>query len=343
MSTGMMKAAVLHAPGKIVCEKVSIPKINDGEVLIKVRAAGVCGSDIRRVMVTGTYHFPTIPGHEFSGEIVEVSKTVTKVKLGDRVTVFPLIPCRECEFCQVGNYNLCDHYNYLGSRTDGGFAEYVKAPEWNVLSIPDAVDFETAAATEPASVALHGLRQAHIQPGDTVAILGVGPIGLMVAQWARILGAKEIYLVDTLPEKLKLAQDLGFATENCFNSTKLDTISAIKEKTNGKGVSLAIESAGVPATFKATLEITTKGGRVLMLGNPSADVLLPVDLISNILKKQLSLHGTWNSEFRPIPLNEWEMSLKFMELGQLKIKPLISHRYALEDASEVFDMMFIPN
>lgn len=338
--TRKMKAAVLHAPGRIICEKVEIPKLLDGQVLIKVKAAGVCGSDIRRVMVTGTYHFPTIPGHEFAGEVVEVTKSVKNIKEGDRVVVFPLIPCRECDYCQIGEYNLCDNYNYLGSRTDGGFAEYVKAPAWNLLPIPDGVDFETAAATEPASVSLHGLRQAQIQPGETVAILGTGPIGIMIAQWARILGAKEIYLMDTIAEKLELAISLGFRADNCINVCEVDPVQAIKERTNGKGVTLAVEAAGVPATLKTTLEITAKGGHILLLGNPEADVVLPSKLLSNILKKQLRLFGTWNSEFHPLPLNEWEMTLKFMENGLLKLKPLISHRFPLEEVVKVFDMMY---
>ncbi|NPV53163.1 MAG: galactitol-1-phosphate 5-dehydrogenase [Firmicutes bacterium] len=338
-----MKAAVLHAPGLIKCEEVPIPRLSDGEALVKVKAAGVCGSDIRRVMVTGTYHFPTIPGHEFAGEVVEVAGEIgdVGVRPGDRVVVIPLIPCGRCDFCQVGDYALCDDYNYLGSRTDGGFAEYVKAPIRNLIHIPAGVDYETAAATEPAAVALHGLRRARgIKPGDSVAVLGAGPIGILVAQWARALGAKEVYLVDTVVEKLDLAMRLDFAPENCIDAGKADPIQAIKDRTGGRGVSLVVEAAGVPATLKGALEMAGKGGRVLLLGNPQEDVVLPAKLISGILRKQLALYGTWNSEFRPHPVNEWELTLNFMARGLIKVLPLISHRFSLEDVAEAFDMMY---
>lgn len=335
-----MKAAVLHAPGVIKCEEVPIPRLIDGEALVKVKAAGVCGSDIRRVMVTGTYHFPTIPGHEFAGEVVEVAGEAGNVRPGDRVVVIPLIPCGRCDFCRVGDYALCDDYDYLGSRTDGGFAEYVKAPARNLIPIPDGVDYETAAATEPAAVALHGLRRARIEPGDSLAVLGAGPIGVLVAQWARALGAKAVYLVDTVEEKLELAKRLDFLPENCIDAGKADPIQAIKDRTGGRGVSLVVEAAGVPATLKGSLEIAGKGGRVLLLGNPQEDVTLPAKLISGILRKQLTLCGTWNSEFRPYPVNEWKLTLDFMARGLIKVLPLISHRFSLEDVAEAFDMMY---
>lgn len=339
-NAGEMKAAVLHAPGLIKCEEVPIPRLGKGEVLIRVKAAGVCGSDIRRVMVTGTYHFPTVPGHEFSGEVVEVVGETTNVRPGDRVVVIPLIPCGRCAFCQVGDYALCDDYDYLGSRTNGGFAEYVKAPVRNVVPIPDGVDYESAAATEPAAVALHGLRQVGMEPGDTVAVLGAGPVGILVAQWARAFGAKEIYLVDTIREKLELAEQLGFPPGNCIDAHKTDPVQAVRERTSNKGVSLVVEAAGVPATLKGSLELAAKRGRVLLLGNPQEDVTLPTRLVSGILRKQLTICGTWNSEFRPYPLNEWELTLDFMARGLLKILPLISHRFTLDEVSKAFELMY---
>lgn len=335
-----MKAAVLFAPGVIKCEEVMIPRPGNGEVLVRVKAAGVCGSDIPRVMIKGAHRLPVIPGHEFSGEIAEVGDDVIGANPGDRVVVIPLIPCGRCEFCQVGEYALCDDYNYLGSRTDGGFAEYVRVPATNILSIPSGVDYETAAATEPAAVALHGLRRVHIGPGDTVAILGVGPIGLLVAQWARIFGANEIYLADTVAEKLALAMELGFDPSHCVDASKENPVTAIRERTGGRGVSLAIEAAGTQATIGGALELTAKGGRVLLLGNPNGDVALPEKLVSGILRKQLTVYGTWNSEFRPYPLNEWKLALAFMEKGSLKILPLISHRFSLEDVGKAFEMMY---
>jgi len=180
-----MKAWNLYAPADLRYEEVPVPKIGPGEVLVKVQAVGVCGSDISRLMETGTYHFPTICGHEFAGEVVEVAPGVSNCKVGDRVTVIPLLPCGTCDFCRLGQYQLCDHYNYLGSRTDGAYAEYVKVWASNVLHLPPGVPFEAAAMTDPAAVALHAVRRLPLQPGQSVAVLGLGPIGLLAVQWAK--------------------------------------------------------------------------------------------------------------------------------------------------------------
>lgn len=184
-----MKAANLHAPGDIRCEEVPVPEPGPGEVLIKVKACGVCGSDIPRVMQTGTYRFPTIPGHEFSGEVVGGGPGTETITPGQRVTVVPLIPCRKCSYCANGKYHLCADYDYLGSRRDGAFAEFVKVPAGNLMPLPDGVDFELGALTDPAAIALHAVRKLGLNPGDRVAVFGTGPIGAMALQWAKIVGA----------------------------------------------------------------------------------------------------------------------------------------------------------
>ncbi|MFQ6039593.1 MAG: galactitol-1-phosphate 5-dehydrogenase [Candidatus Poribacteria bacterium] len=335
-----MKAAVLHGVNDLRYEEVPTPAIKAGEALIKVKAAGVCGSDVPRIMQKGTYKFPLIPGHEFSGEVVELAQNVTDVKIGDRATVIPLIPCLKCDYCQIGEYAQCDDYDYLGSRTDGGFAEYAKAPVSNLVIVPENVDLIEASLTEPAAVALHALRRTGVDAGDKVAILGAGPIGLMLAQWARIMGAGKIFLVDIVEEKLQFAQKLGFT--DCINSREQDAVEAIMDATNGKGVDLAIEGAGAAITFRQCIQVARKLGKVIFMGNIETDVVLDAKTVSSILRKQIVMYGTWNSSFTCLPKNEWTTSLSFMNNG-LNIKSLISHRFPLERAKEAIEMMFYKN
>ena len=170
-----MKACVLHAIGDLRTEEVTVPVPGPGWVLVKVAACGVCGSDIPRVFEKGTYRFPLIPGHEFAGVVDAVGEGVDAARIGQRAAVFPLVPCMRCAMCAVGAYAQCADYDYLGSRCDGAFAEYVVAPEWNLVPVPDGLSLEEAAMCEPAAVAAHALRQAKIDLGATVAIFGAGP------------------------------------------------------------------------------------------------------------------------------------------------------------------------
>lgn len=152
MKTKMMAAAVLHAPADLRYEEIGVPRIGANDVLLRVKAAGNCGSDLQRIMVEGTHVFPCVPGHEFSGEIAEIGNKVDSFKIGDKVTAYPLISCMRCEWCQQGEYNLCEDYDYLGSRCDGAFAEYVKVPDSNLIKLPRPIDFEEAAMIDPACV-----------------------------------------------------------------------------------------------------------------------------------------------------------------------------------------------
>ena len=333
-----MKAAVLHAVGDLRHEDVPVPEIRPGEVLVEVRAAGVCGSDIPRVMTKGTYSFPLVPGHEFAGEVAKVANDVlASVSLGDRVAVFPLIPCGNCAYCQIGEYAQCDMYDYLGSRRDGGFAEYVAVPADNLVPIPDNVDFESAAMAEPASVALHALRRVGVDAGDSVAILGAGPIGIILAQWARICGAGRIFLSDVVEEKLDVARGYGFG--DCLNAAREEVVSRIIEETDGRGADICIEAAGTPTTFEQSLRMVRKLGKVVLMGNVSGDVVIPERTASTILRGQLTIYGTWNSSFTAVPKNEWRTALQFMNTGILDMKPLITHRFRLDQMHEAFDMM----
>jgi L-iditol 2-dehydrogenase len=202
----MMQAAVLHAPGDLRIQNVPVPSdISSHEVLVKVFAAGICGSDIGRVMTTGTYSMPMIPGHEFCGMVVTTGNAVSHLVKGDKVVVAPLMPCFTCESCQGGQFGLCAHYNFLGSRTNGGFAQYVKAPARNVLKMPLGIDYIEGATVEPAAVTLHGLHLLSIRAGDITAVIGCGALGFFAIQFARLSGAAEVIAIDIDADKLRLA------------------------------------------------------------------------------------------------------------------------------------------
>lgn len=333
-----MLAAVLHAPADLRYEEIEVPRIGPDDVLLKVKAAGNCGSDLQRIMVEGTHVFPCIPGHEFSGEIVKLGNKVDSFKVGDRVTAYPLIPCMRCKWCRQGEYNLCEDYDYLGSRSDGAFAEYVKVPARNLVLLPKEVGLEEAAMTDPACVALHGIKRAGgIRMGQSVAILGVGSIGMLACQWVKAMGAGKIIAVDIIEDKLKVVRDFG--VDSCINAKKEDVVEKVIEETKGEGVDLVMETAGSLATQRASFLIAAKRGRVIHIGRSYSDVLLPDEVFSRIFRRELEVYGAVNSNFSPLD-NEWETTLHFMASGAIKTKPLISHRIKLKDIAQTFKNMY---
>jgi L-iditol 2-dehydrogenase len=329
-----MFAAVLHAPADLRYEQVAVPVCSEHEVLLRVRAAGVCGSDLDRVMKTGTYKFPTIPGHEFSAEVVEVGGAVKGFAPSARVVVAPLLPCLQCEPCSKGDYGMCDSYGYLGSRSDGGFAQFAVAPARNLLRLPEGVSFVEGAMVEPAAVTLHGLMRVGIHPGETVAVLGCGPLGLCAIQLARIMGAGQIIAADIADDKLELARAVGAG--KCIDSRKVDAAQAIREATSDKGAEVSIETAGVAHTQEQCLRIAKKKGRVLYLGTAHKDVVIPPGSFERIIRNELTILGSWNSYSAPFPGVEWRATLGYIARGELKLRPLISHTFGLPDASRVF-------
>lgn len=334
-----MRAMVLHAVGDLRLEARPIPDPGPGEVRVRVAACGVCGSDLPRIFVKGTYRFPTICGHEFAGSVDACGPGVTGFAPGDRVAVFPLLWCGRCPACEQGRYVQCEDYDYLGSRRDGAFAEYVVAPERNLARVPASVPLDVAAMTEPAAVALHALRRAGgCSIGETVAIFGCGPIGLMVAQWARAMGAARALLFDVDPLKLELARRLGF--DDAFDSRGEDAVATIERHTGGRGTHLCIEAAGAPIALRQAIGAARRGGRVVALGNPSGDASLPASLLSQLMRREVTLYGTWNSAYSAAGNDDdWRAALDAMATGALTLEPLISHRVPLEEAAATLQAM----
>ncbi|MCL2220776.1 MAG: galactitol-1-phosphate 5-dehydrogenase [Oscillospiraceae bacterium] len=334
-----MRALRLFAPGDIRCVEVDVPVIEkDSQVLVKVKSCGVCGSDIARVMVKGTYSFPTTIGHEFAGEVLEIGSGVKNVEVGDRVTALPMIPCGVCEYCKSAKYHMCDNYDYYGSRRDGAMAEYIVIESANCLKLPSNVDYEMGCMADPMSVALHAVRQSGtVEAGGSAAVYGMGAIGYMTVQWFRALGYTTVYAVDISDEKLRLAERLG-ATKG-INAMQEDPVKEIIALTSG-GVDTAVELAGNKITYVQSLQSAKKSGTVIYCGITYDDVVYPNDAIAHILRGEITIRGSWNSLPNPLPIHEWETALRFMQSGAIKVNPLITHRYRLEDGQKAFEMMF---
>jgi L-iditol 2-dehydrogenase len=328
-----MKALVLEKNATLVCREVPAPQKPGSEwYLVRVVAAGICGSDIHRGFENGAYHYPLIMGHEFSG-VIEQATAGSKYAVGTRMAVFPLLPCRKCIACRTGDFAQCANYDYLGSRRDGGFAEYVWVPEENLFPLPDHVDIVHAAMTEPCAVALHGVRKLTTRGGETTAVYGAGPIGNMAAQWLRIRGCGTVIVVDIDDSKLAIAEQMGFAT---VNPKKQDPVAAIRELSGKDGADKVVEACGIPLTYRQAVQSAGTFGEVVFLGNISGDFILPPKDVSSILRKELSIHGTWNSKVTPRGLDDWSTVLKYMG-KELVLGPLISHTPTLEEGPAVFE------
>ncbi|HAT09641.1 MAG TPA: galactitol-1-phosphate 5-dehydrogenase [Planctomycetes bacterium] len=332
-----MQAAVLHAIGDLRIEEIATPSPGPGEVLVRIGSCGICGSDVPRVFTKGTYSFPTVCGHEFAGTVAATGPGAT-LAVGTQVTVFPLLWCGRCAECERGEYARCADYDYLGSRSDGGFAQFVVAPQRNCLALLAGVSVEEGAMTEPAAVALHAVKRSGLKAGETVAVFGAGPIGLLVAQWARALGAARVLIFDIAPRNLELARELGFS--EVFDSKAGDPVARVEATTGGRGADVTLEAAGVPATFTAAVASAAAGGRVVMLGNPSGDVVLPAKLISQMMRRELALVGTWNSSFSACGLpDDWRTVLAAVAAGTIRLKPLVTHRFGLKDTMAGMQVM----
>lgn len=332
-----MQACVLRAVGDLRYEEVPDPAPRPGEALIRVRACGVCGSDIPRIFSKGTYRFPTIPGHEFSGEVMAVGPDVDNGIIGKAVAVFPLVPCGNCAACEIGAFAQCEAYDYLGSRCDGAFAEFVRAPAWNLVHIPEGVSFEEAAMVEPAAVAVHALRRAGIDIGDSALIFGAGPIGLLVAMWAGIRGAGKVLLVDIDDSRLNFARRFGF--DHVFNPARQGDVASWVRTLTGHGADLVVEASGSAAAFEQCVLSARTSGKVVLLGNPAGEMRLSQRAYWAILRNELTVYGTWNSSYGALPRDEWQLVLDFMASGQLAVTPLITRRLGLRELPNALLML----
>lgn len=331
----MMKAAVLKDIGILETEKVPKPIPNTGEVVVKVSACGVCGSDLPRILTTGTYHFPTIPGHEFGGWIYTVGDKKYHDFVGRKVAVNPLIPCRHCEMCEVGRFSQCKNYDFLGSRSDGGFAEYVKVPFENLIFLPKDFDDKAVAFLEPVTVALHVVQNCQLRFGENVAVFGLGAIGMFIAQWAKVFGAAHVFAIDIDEKKVGLAKKLGLKDAICLCSADIKKI--IYEKTSG--VDFVFEASGSMAAFKQGISLLRESGTMGLVGRPTSNINLEPNIFEKILRSQMKIQGTWSFEAKNFPHNAWKQSAEAIVTGNIQVLPLISHTFPLEQTMDAINLM----
>ncbi len=329
-----MRAWVLEGINDLRLEDVPEPVLkspeDDNKVILKVKAAGICGSDIQRVFKTGAYHHPLIPGHEFSGEVVETGKNVTNAFKGMRAGVFPLIPCMECDQCRIKMYQRCAKYDYLGSRSDGGFAEYVKVPEVNLIPIPDNVSYEAAAMLEPLSVAVHAIKKGMpLNTGKREAtVIGLGTIGLFISVFLSHNG----YIVKGLgnrEDRRKLFTGLGFPEEDY---SPVDSV----EKTDSP---LIFECVGKPEAYEKAVKIAPPGGSIISVGNPLSDMTLKKEVYWKILRSELTIRGTWNSSFTRDKDDDWHFVLNALSGEWIDPEKMISHVLPFEGLMEGLEIM----
>jgi len=336
---GKMKAAVFYGPRNIRVEDLDVPKLQPDWVLLKVRASGVCGSDlhlyrektsikIKSELGEGRY----VPGHEVSGEVYEVGANVSNLRAGDRVGVEPLVGCGRCEWCRVGCYNLCPDSRLIGFYYLGGFAEYCAVPQDRCFMLPKNVSFEEAATLDCIAVAEHAVKRAEVCNEDAVAILGAGTIGLFAAQAALTAGAREVYVVGTHDFQLKIARKLG--AKSTIDARSEKPVQRIMELTGGRGVDKAIEAVGgEAATVADAIGMLRRRGVIVVTGifvKP-----MPIDMFG-LLTKELRLTGAWGYEYWT-HTKEFAISLELLARGKIDAKTLITHRYPLDKVSEAYE------
>lgn len=327
-----MEALVLTRDKVLEYRDIPVPVRPGPEwALIRVAASGICNSDLHRGFGGGAYHYPLVMGHEFAGTVEEPAES-GRFGRGARVTVFPLIPCRKCVPCQTGDYAQCVSYDYLGSRRDGAFATFVWAPDVNLMALPDGASLLDAALTEPCAVALHGVNKLTIKPGDIGAVFGAGPIGNMAAQWMRLRGCARVFIVDIDETKLELARSMGFEP---VDSRPGDPVAQIMERTGGYGADRIVEAIGLPLTFLQAVQAGARFGEVVFLGNIRGTFQVGEKDFSSILRRELTIKGSWNSRVVPEGRNDWSTVLS--ALGRtIDVASLVSHTPKLAEGPAIF-------
>ncbi len=331
-----MKAYVLHGINDIRYEEVEKPLPGSDEALIKVMAAGICGSDIPRIYKNGAHVHPIIPGHEFSGIVDSVGDKKNDYLVGKRVGAFPLIPCNKCEQCRDKKYEMCRNYNYLGSRCDGAFAEYVRVPVWNLIEVSDSVSYEEAAMFEPFSVAAHAMRamiDSNMDRETSILVWGAGTIGLMLVMLLKAEGFNNIYCVT----------NKDFQKEILINKMGIDLAHVFLTSDNNiqsfKGANICFECVGKNETFNEVINYALPSGKIMLVGNPASDMSLSKDTYWKILRNQLTIKGTWNSSFTKEKNDDWNYVLDKLSSNSMPTDVLISHKYNLENLKDGFELM----
>ncbi len=370
-----MKVFVLHGIGDLREEEREIPTPAAGEALVRVLACGICGSDVPRVYETGAHRHPLIPGHEFSGCVESVGEGTDPGLVGKRVGIFPLIPCGKCSACRAGRYELCSSYDYLGSRRDGGFAEYVCVPAHRLVPLPDRITDEQAAMLEPMGVALHAIRRGGLLTGPAdagatrpenalvppanaseyekqnpatqvsteelkIAVLGLGTIGMLAVMLLKDAGYREVYAIGTRSAQQNRARSFGIDDAHYLDARALGTdrlITELERRTDG-GADLVLECVGTSEAAQQAVLAAAPLGTVVLVGNPHGTMELPRETYWRILRRQLTLTGTWNASFTGGAEDDWSYLLERLSDG-MDSSALITHRLPLAQLPYGLELM----
>jgi len=331
MGAEMMKAVYLDAIGKTSIREIPRPRPGEKEVLVRMKSVGVCGSDVHYFQHGRIGDFvvrePLILGHECAGEVVELGPQVTMLEVGDRVALEPGIPCRRCRHCMSGRYNLCQDVQFMATPpVHGAFCEYVTSPEDFAYRLPDNVSYEAGATIEPLSVGMHAVTLARLLPGERVAVLGTGTIGLLAVAAANAAGAGEIAAVDLMPHRLAMAHKMGAA--RTLNVSGKDLLGCLAEEGLVDWADVVMECAGADATIQAAFEVARPGGRVVWIGMGNDTVEVPV---IKSLVKELSIYGVFRYA------NVYRRAVALIAAGKIDPAPLITHRFRFPAIHEALE------
>lgn len=321
--------ALITEPGKIEFFERELPGLEDGEVLIKVKAAAICGSDLH--IYKGAHPSVSLPvtvGHELAGEIIEIGDKVTRVKLGDRVTVEPVAVCGVCHFCRRGVYHLCEQISFQYRRGQGGFTTRFIAHENWVHVLPEGLSYEEGALMEPLSVAVHAVKKSGLTMGQRAAIFGDGPIGLLILMLANLAGAEKVFLVGARPSRLEVGHQLG--ADKAINNFEEDAVNLIFDQTSGRGVERSFEAVGIETTLVQSLQVLKKGGLATLVGLfEQPEVKIPANLF---VQREISLTGSQGYSW------DFQTALELVAQKRVNISRLITHVLPLSSLEEGFDV-----
>jgi len=325
-----MKAAVWYGGKDVRIEEIPEPDFGPNDVLVRVKAVGICGSDLHAYEGISKRRVPPlIMGHEIAGEIADFGKDVEGLQKRNGVVVYPILSCGECEYCRSGNENICRAIRFMGLHVPGGFAEYVAVPADRCYKMPPALMFEKACLTEPLAVAVHVVNNLPIRVNDTVLIVGAGAVGSMITQVVRLRTSGRIIVTDILDSRLDQAKKLG--ADVTINSRVKDVVEEISRITHGKGLDVSIEAVGIQSTIQQALASVKKGGTITAVGLLEKNV--EIDMMK-LVSSELKLHGSYiynDYDFRS--------SISLIANDKVNLQPYLTHIFPLEDALKGFEGM----
>jgi 2-desacetyl-2-hydroxyethyl bacteriochlorophyllide A dehydrogenase len=325
-----MKAAVLEDVKKLIVKDIPKPELKPNEILIKVAACGICGTDVKLFEGKYSANTPVVLGHEYAGEVVETGNEVSNISAGDRVVPDPNESCGVCTWCRTGNPCFCSNLAAYGVLRDGGFAEYAKVTEKGAYKIPAKLDYESASFTEPVSCAVHCIDRADIKTGETVLIIGGGAMGQIILQLARSAGAGRVIMVTRSGWKLELAQKYG--ATHVINAKKENVVKKTMDITGGLGADTVIEAVGSPETIEQSLSLAKRIGKIVIFGFTPEGIearFVPFDVLS----KELTIMGSWVNPYT------FQRALEILESKKIDVKTLISNTLPIEKIKDGLQLM----